>query len=388
MSEAVRIAMIAGEASGDLLGSRMLEALRRRFPAATFFGVGGPRMIAAGFESWFAQEKLAIRGFVEVLRHLREVLALRADLVARLRAARPDLVIGIDSPEFNLGVERRLKRAGLRTAHVVSPQVWAWRRGRIRTIRRSVSHLLVLYPFEEALYSNAGLEVTYVGHPIADEIPQVVNRAAAREQLRLPAFAPVVAILPGSRQSEIEMMAGPFIETARQVLARLPETRFVVPLATRETRDAFEAELYRREARELPLALLFGHTREALAACDVALAASGTVTLEAALSHRAMAIAYRVAPASYWIGKRLIRVRHIGLPNILCDDSVVPEFWQDDATPEHLAQAVTNMLADEAFRRAVEERFARLHEELRCDAAERAADALAPMVRPGAPARV
>ena len=375
--------MVAGEASGDLLGSRLLAALERRFPGAEFFGVGGPRMVAAGFDSWFPQEKLAIRGFVEVLRHLREVLALRTELVARLRAARPDVFIGIDAPEFNLGVERRLKRAGLRTVHVVSPQVWAWRRGRIRTMKRSMSHLLVLFPFEEALYRDAGLAVTYVGHPIADEIPEVVDRGAAREQLRLPAFAPVVAILPGSRASEIDMMAGPFIETAKLVLARLPETRFVVPLVTRETRDAFEAELYRRGARDLPVALLFGHSREALAACDVALAASGTVTLEAALSHRSMAIAYRVAPLSYLIAKRLIKVPHIGLPNILCGDSVVPEFLQADATPENLAQAVTNMLADETFRRAVEERFARLHAELRCGAAERAADALAPLLRAG-----
>jgi lipid-A-disaccharide synthase len=294
--------------------------------------------------------------------------------------------VGIDSPEFNLGVERRLKRAGLRTVHVVSPQVWAWRRGRIHTMKRSVSHLLVLFPFEEDLYRDAGVAVTYVGHPIADEIPAVVNRAGAREQLRLPPFAPVVAVLPGSRQSELEMMAGPFIETAKLVLARLPDTRFVVPLVTRETRDAFEAELYRHSARDLPMALLFGHSREALAACDVALAASGTVTLEAALSHRAMAIAYRVAPLSYLIARRLITVPHIGLPNILCGESVVPEFLQADSTPENLAQAVTNMLADETFRRAIEERFARLHAELRCESAERAAEALAPLLPTGASA--
>jgi len=381
VGETVRIAMVAGEASGDLLGSRLVAALERRFPGAEFFGVGGPKMAAAGFDSWFPQEKLAIRGFVEVLRHLREVLGLRAELVARLLAARPDVFIGIDSPEFNLGVERRLKREGVRTVHVVSPQVWAWRRGRIRTMKRSMSHLLVLFPFEEALYRDTGLAVTYVGHPIADEIPEVVDRGAAREQLRLPPFAPVVAVLPGSRASEIEMMAGPFIETAKLVLARLPDTRFVVPLVTRETRNAFEAELYRCGARDLPMALLFGHSREALAACDVALAASGTVTLEAALSHRAMAIAYRVAPMSYRIAKRLIRVPHIGLPNILCGEPVAPEFLQADATPENLAQAVTNMLADETFRRAVEDRFVRLHAELRCGAAERAADALAPLLR-------
>lgn len=372
--------MVAGEASGDLLGSRLIEALRRRLPGAEFCGIGGPRMISAGFDSWFPQEKLAVRGFVEVVRHLRELLAIRAELYRRVRKAQPRLFVGIDSPEFNLGLERKLKRAGLHTAHVVSPQVWAWRRGRIRRMKDRVSQLLVLFPFEEPLYRDAGVAVTFVGHPLADEIPEHPDRAAAREQLRLPAQAPVVAVMPGSRQSELEMMSGPFIETAKLLHARLPAVRFVVPLVTRETRERFEAELYRRDARDLPMALLFGHAREALAACDVALAASGTVTLEAALTRRAMVIAYRVAPLSYAIAKRLIRVPYVGLPNILCDEAVVPEFLQDDAAPENLAQALGNMLADAPFRRSIEERFVRLHAALRRDSADRAADALLPLL--------
>jgi lipid-A-disaccharide synthase len=249
-----------------------------------------------------------------------------------------------------------------------------------------VSHLLVLFPFEETLYRGAGVDVTFVGHPLADEIPEHADRDAAREQLRLPAHAPVVAVLPGSRQSELEMMSGPFIDTARLLHARLPAICFVVPLVTRETRDLFEAALYRHAARDLPMALLFGHSREALAACDVALAASGTVTLEAALTRRAMVIAYRVAPISYSIAKRLIRVPHVGLPNILCGEAVVPEFMQHEATPENLAQAVGNLLADAPLRRSIEERFLRLHGELRRDSAERAADALIPLVY-GAPIR-
>jgi lipid-A-disaccharide synthase len=284
--EPFRIALVAGEASGDLLGSRLIEALRRRLPAAEFCGVGGPRMLAAGFDSWFPQEKLAVRGFVEVVGHLRELLAIRGEIFRRVRALRAQLFIGIDSPEFNLALERKLKRAGLRTAHLVSPQVWAWRRGRIRRMKNYVSHLLVLFPFEEPLYRRSGVDVTYVGHPLADEIPTHTDRAAAREQLRLPANAPVVAILPGSRQSELEMMSGAFIEAAKLLHARLPAVCFVVPLVTRETRELFEAALYRHKARELPMALLFGHARDALAACDVALATSGTVTLEGALKAR------------------------------------------------------------------------------------------------------
>jgi lipid-A-disaccharide synthase len=321
-----------------------------------------------------------VRGFVEVVRHLRDLLAIRAEVLRRVRAQRATLFIGIDSPEFNLGLERKLKRAGLTTAHLVSPQVWAWRRSRIRRMKDYVSHLLVLFPFEEALYRGAGVDVTFVGHPLADEIPESADREAAREQLRLPAHAPVVAVLPGSRQSELDMMSGTFIEAAKLLHARLPSVRFVVPLVTRETRDLFDAALYRHAARELPMALLFGHSREALAACDVALATSGTVTLEAALTRRAMVIAYRVAPFSYRIAKRLIRVPHVGLPNILCGEAVVPEFMQYEATPENLAQAVGNMLADAPFRRSIEERFLRLHAELRRDSAECAADALLPLV--------
>lgn len=380
MSPPVRIAMVAGEASGDLLGSRLMEALRRRVPEAVFCGIGGPSMTAAGFDSWFPQEALAVRGFVEVLRHLPEVLSVRRALRQRLLAERPQLFVGIDAPDFNLGLEGRLKRAGVVTVHLVSPQVWAWRPGRVDTLRAAVSRVLVLFPFEEAIYRAAGVPVTYVGHPLADDIPERIDREALRLELRLPALGPVVALLPGSRQSEIAMMAAPFIETAKLVARRVPEVRFLVPLVTRETRALFEEEVYRREARELSMTLLFGHARDALGACDVALAASGTVTLEAALSHRAMVIAYRFAPLSFAIASRLVRVRHIGLPNILCGESVVPEFLQDDASPENLAQAVANLLGDGPMRRAVERRFERLHGEMRRNAAERAAEALLPFI--------
>lgn len=378
MAGAPCIALVAGEASGDLIGSGVITALRRRLPEVSFVGIGGPRMVAAGLESWFPQEKLAVHGLVEVLAHLRELFAIRRALVRRLVDLRPTLFLGIDSPDFNLGIERKLKRTGVTTAHMVSPTVWAWRSSRIRTIRAAVDHMLVLFPFEEPIYLAAGIPATYIGHPLADEIPAGVDQAAAREDLRLPQGAPVIAVLPGSRRSEIERMAPPFIGTVRRVLERVPEARFLVPLITRETRDLFEGILYREQARDLPLSLLFGHAQEALAACDVALATSGTVTLEAALVGRPMVIAYCVAPLSYAIGRRLIRIEHMGLPNILAGESVVPEFVQDAASPDNLAQALVNLLLDEQVRATVQERFAELHSILRRDAAETASRALLP----------
>jgi lipid-A-disaccharide synthase len=380
----VRIAMVAGEASGDLLGSRLIQAIRAERPDARFFGIGGPRMIGAGLESWFPQEKLAVRGLVEVLKHLRELLAIRRQLIRRIVAERPDLFVGVDAPDFNLGVERRLRKAGIRTAHFVGPTVWAWRPGRIKTIRRAVSHMLVLFPFEPPIYEKAGIPVTYTGHPLADEIPESVSRDELREQLRLPLGAPVVALLPGSRQSEIDMMAPLFIETARQILERMPEARFVVPLVTRETRDRFEEALWRAEARELPMTLLFGHAQEAIGACDVALATSGTVTLETALLRRPMVIAYRVSSITAAIFRRLALMPYVGLPNILNGDWLVPELLQDDATPENAAQAVVNLLRDPVLRERLDERFAAIHATLRRDAAVQAARALLPYLPDGA----
>lgn len=370
--------MVAGEASGDLLGSRIIAALRARRPDATFAGIGGPRMIAAGLDSWFPQEKLAVRGLVEVMRHLRELLDIRARLVKRILAERPDLFIGVDAPDFNLGVEKRLKRAGITTAHVVGPTVWAWRPSRIHGIRRAVSHMLVLFPFEEPIYRNAGIPVTFMGHPLADEIPDAVDKRAVREQLRLPGDGPVVALLPGSRQSEIDHMAPLFIEAARLILRTLPDARFVAPLVTRESRDRFEAALWRADARSLPVALLFGHAQDAIAASDVAIAASGTVTLETALLRRPMVVAYRVSPLTGAILRRLVRVSYVGLPNILNGDWLVPELLQEDATPENIAQAAVNLMRDGTVRERLDARFAAIHAALRRDAAAQAAEALLP----------
>jgi lipid-A-disaccharide synthase len=370
--------MVAGEASGDLLGSRLISAIRAERPDAQFFGIGGPKMIAAGFDSWFPQERLAVRGLVEVVKHLRELLAIRRELLRRIVAERPNLFVGVDAPDFNLGVERRLKRAGIPTAHFVGPTVWAWRPGRIHSIRRAVSHMLVLFPFEPPIYEQAGIPVTYTGHPLADEIPEEVDRIAMREQLRLPASIPVIALLPGSRQSEIEHMAPLFIEAARLILQRLPDARFLVPLVTRESRERFEEAVWKAEARDLPLVMLFGHAQDAIAAADVALAASGTVTLETALLRRPMVIAYRVSPLTAAIVRRLVRVPYVGLPNILNGDWLVPELLQDDATPENAAQAVVNLVRDPVMRERLDARFAAIHATLRRDAAVQAARALLP----------
>jgi lipid-A-disaccharide synthase len=375
-----RIAMVAGEPSGDLLGSRLIEGLRKRYPQARFFGIGGPKMQAAGFQSWFDQERLAVRGLVEVVKHLPELFSMRSNLIRQIVAEKPHLYIGVDAPDFNLGIEKRLRGHGIKTAHVVSPTVWAWRRGRIKTIRAAVSHMLVLLPFEEAIYREAGVPVTFIGHPLADEIPETIDRAVMADYLRLKTDAPIITLLPGSRQSEVEQMAEPLIETAKLIHRKLPKAVFLAPFVTRQTRDRFEEKLYRLGANDLPFKLLFGHAHDALSASDIAIATSGTVTLEAALLRCPMIVAYRVAPLSYAIAKRVIRVKYIGLPNILADRWVVPEFIQDEMTPANLAQAALNLLQDTNVRLKVSEHFSAVHRLMRRDAADRAAEALMPLI--------
>ena len=372
----VRIAMVAGEASGDLLASQLIEALRARLPGASFFGVGGPKMLGMGFEVWHPLEKLAVRGYVEVLRHYSEIATIRRDLKRRLLADPPDIFIGVDAPDFNLALEKNLKRCGIPTVHYVSPSIWAWRGGRIHKIGAAVSRVLALFPFEPALYEQHGIPVNYVGHPLADMLPLEDGRDAARTLLGLSAQEPVFALLPGSRQSELEYMADTFIETALRIHDHLPEAIFLAPLATRETRALFEAALYRRQAQGLAIRLLFGHAHQAMMAADVVLVASGTATLEAALLKRPMVIAYRMAPLSY----RLMRGRgylpYVGLPNVLAGRFVVPEFIQDDATPENLAQALLNLYADKEVGERIKALFREMHLQLRQNAAEKAAAAV------------
>lgn len=380
MAEGPLVGIVAGEPSGDLLGAALIEALRPLVPGARFVGIGGPRMIAAGVKSLFPMEKLSVRGYVEVLRHYREITGIRSELKRHFLNARPAVFIGVDAPDFNLGLEAKLKAGGIPTVHYVSPSIWAWRGGRIRGIRRAVSHMLAVFPFEAPLYERAGIPVTYVGHPLADMLAKMPARAEARAGLRLPLSAPVVALLPGSRISELEQHADLFVAAAERIAAAVEGVRLLVPLLNRQTRELFEAALYRRERGELDIKLLFGHAHDAMAAADVVLLASGTATLEAALLQRAMVITYRMPRLSWWIMNSRRYQPWVGLPNILAGELVVPELLQDSATPESLATAVVDLLEDRDKRKAIEQRFARMAGELRQGAAQKAAAAVLPYI--------
>jgi lipid-A-disaccharide synthase len=374
----MRVAIVAGEASGDLLGAALIRALKERWPQTEFYGIAGPKMIAEGARSLYPMEKLSVRGYVEVLKHLREILGIRGGLKRQILADKPDLFIGIDAPDFNLKLEARLKAAGIPTVHYVSPSIWAWRAQRLHAIGKAVDHMLVMFPFEEAIYAKAGIPVTFVGHPLADAMPFEPDRREARAQLRLGSAAVPVALLPGSRVSELELHADLVIETARELLKKHPEMHFFVPLATRETRDYFEQRLYALEAKELPITILFGHARLALHAAEVALVKSGTATLEAALARCPMVITYRLNWLTYWLAKRQAVLPYFGLPNVLAGEFIVPELLQDDATPGNLAQALGNWLDNKAAREHLRARFASLHAALAKGHDERIVQALAP----------
>lgn len=376
----MKIGIVAGEASGDILGAQLIKALKVEYPDLEFVGIAGPRMQSEGATSWYSMEKLAVRGYVEVLRRYRELLGIRNGLRERLLKERPALFIGIDAPDFNLGLERALKAADIPTVHYVSPSIWAWRGERIKKIKGSIDKMLTIFPFEPAIYEREGIAAAYVGHPTADAIPQTPQRKNAREQLRLGEADLVVALLPGSRQTELDYHAELFIETARELLEQFPGARFVVPLATRETREQFDSARYRVNAQDLPIQILFGHASLALAAADVALVASGTATLEAAMLRCPHVIAYRMSPTTYRIMKRKGYLPYVGLPNILADEWLVPELLQDDATPENLARALGNWLKHRDAATRLRERFGEIHASLAVNNAARVRDALRPIL--------
>ena len=377
-SPAKVIGMVAGEASGDLLGSHLMLALRREIPNVHFVGIGGPKMQAAGMQVLFPMEKLAVRGYVEVLRHYREILGIRRKLRNYFFSNPPCLFIGVDAPDFNLDLELALKARGVATVHYASPSIWAWRGERIHKIKQAVSHMLALFPFEAPLYEKAGIPVTYVGHPLADILSEAPDRAAMREQMRLPAQQEIFALLPGSRQSEVQQLAATFIETAKIILQKLPEATFLVPLGSRETRNIFEQALYDCAAEQLPITLLFGHAHDAMIAADGVLVASGTATLEAALLRRPMVIAYKMPALSWWLMRRKGYLPYVGLPNILAGKFVVPELLQHDATPENLAQALLNLVADKHAVAELELTFTHMQGMLRQNTALKAAQAILP----------
>lgn len=377
----VRIAMVAGEASSDQLAAHLITALKAHLPQATFYGIGGPKMQRVGFESLWPAEMLAVRGYAEVLRHYRSITRMRRQLQSRLLKDRPDVFIGVDGSDFNLWLEKRLKGHGIPTIHFVSPSIWAWRKKRLSKIVQSVSHILALYPFEPDLYRETTVKCSYVGHPLADVIPLEIGQRETREQLGLAQDRPVIALLPGSRQSELHFMAETFIETARLLLSRHPRAVFLVPLVSRETRTQFETAVWKLKADEIPFTLMFGHAAEAVAASDVALVASGTATLETALVGRPMVIAYKMSPWSWRLMRGMRYLPWVGLPNILAGRYVVPEFLQDEASPENLAQALGNLLVDRQACSAIVRVFDSIHRLLRQNTAQKAADVVLPYLQ-------
>lgn len=366
--------MVAGEASGDLLAGLLLGGLTQRWPRLVAHGIGGPRMAAQGFDAWWPSDKLAVRGYAEVLRHYPELLGIRNRLAERLLQDPPDAFIGVDAPDFNLDLEARLKARGIRTIHFISPSIWAWRGGRIEKIKRAVDHVLCIFPFEPALYAQQGVAATYVGHPLADAIPIEVPRQAARHALNLNDTDSVVALLPGSRRSEIQYIAPTLLEAAREMKRRRPELRFVLPAAP-GLRPMIEP-LLARYAAGVGVELIDGRSHEALAACDVTLIASGTATLEAALFKRPMVITYKMHWLSAQIMKRQNYQPWVGLPNILLGEFAVPELLQSNATPHRLADAALAWLDDPAACVALAARFDALHHTLRRNTAQAATDAI------------
>ncbi len=377
----LRVGIVANEASGDILGAALAREIRKRVPDVRFVGVAGPRMQEAGCDSLFDMERLSVMGLTEVIAHLRELLGLRRELVRYFIDNPPDVFIGVDAPDFNLGLETRLRRAGIRTVHLVSPTVWAWRSGRVRSIRRAVDLMLSVFPFEETFLRQHGVPATYVGHPLADQIPIDIDRAAARLALGLGDDDPIVALLPGSRLGEMERLAEPFIQTARRCLAHRPDLRFAVPLVNARLRARFSQDL-ERLAPTLPVTLVDGRSREVLAAADVVLTASGTATLETLLSKRPMVVAYRVHPISYHLVKQLglVKVPYIAMANLLAEQELAPEFIQGRCRAELLAPAVLAFLDDAERVARIQAEYRRIHLRLRKDAAASAAQAVLDLV--------
>lgn len=373
MNASRRVALVAGETSGDLLAGLLLKGLKGRWPDLSAVGIGGSAMAKQGFEAWWSSDKLAVRGYVEVLRHYREIAGIRTQLRERLLQERPDAFIGVDAPDFNLDLESSLRSAGVKTVHFICPSIWAWRPERVEKIRRSADHVLCIFPFEPELLARHGIAATYVGHPIASVIPLVPDRLAARRALGIEGEGPVVAILPGSRRSEVQYLARRFFDAAVLMRSRRPGLRFVVP-AVPALREAIEA--HARDAGLQDVLIVQGRSHEVLAACDVTLIASGTATLEAALFKRPMVIAYNMHWLSWIIMRRKQLQPWVGLPNILSSDFVVPELLQDAATPAALAEATLAWLDSPQRVAALEERFTQLHHLLQRDTARLATDAI------------
>lgn len=383
MSEtSVQIGIVAGEASGDLLGSLLISALKAVQPGVEFFGIAGPKMQALGAHSLFPMQALSVRGYVEALGSLSKILAIRRALKHRLLEAKPSLFIGVDAPDFNLSLERALKKAGIASVHFVSPSVWAWRPKRINKVRQAVSHALLIFPFEEDIYRKAGIPATYVGHPLAHALPEP-NRKNARELLGLRAESEYVVLMPGSRPSELKAMAHLFIEAAKSLAAKRPQTLFLIPLVNRETRQAFEQSLHEADALDLPIRILYGHAHDALQAADAALIASGTATLEALLLECPHVVTYKVPWLTWQIMRRQALQPWISLPNILAEADIVPEIIQNQASADALAAALEHLLSERDARDRQIESFRQQRARLKRNTPALIAHALQPFLNGG-----
>jgi len=377
---APKVAIVAGEASGDLLGFHLIQALQSERSDIAFVGIAGPKMISLGAQSLFPMEKLSVRGYVEVIRHLYGLLKLRKQLLKQLLEAKPDVFVGIDAPDFNFWLERKLKAKGIPTIHYVSPSIWAWRKGRIHKIKRAVSHMLALFPFEAPIYEQVNIPVTYVGHPLADVLPMEPDVDKIRETLKIHANTIVVAMLPGSRQSEVTQHAQLFVDTAQIIQHEYADTTqvvFLVPLITRETREIFERAIHAAYLLQpemvLNMQIMFGHAHDAMEAADVVIVASGTATLEAALLKKPMVITYKMPFLSWQILKRMQYLPYVGLPNILAGKFLVPELLQHEATPQNVADATLRLLSDKTYLQTLKDAFSHIHQSLKQNSAKKAA---------------
>lgn len=377
----MKIGLVAGESSGDLLGAGLIRELRRRYPDAVFEGVAGPAMLAAGCEQWEPAESLAVMGLIEPLAHLPRLLRLRKFLFDRFTESPPDVFVGIDAPDFNLGLEKKLRAAGIKTIHYVSPSIWAWRAGRIKTIKAAADKVLCLLPFEKTLYDEAGIAAEFVGHPKADSVPADLDRDATRRALNLSAND-VVAVLPGSRMSEVSMLGGILVDAAKLIAAAQPGVQFVTPIATPKLKETFAAQVA-AAGMQTQFTLLDGDSERAMIAADVVLLASGTAALESALLTRPTVAAYRLGRISYAIINtfKLIKLTHFTLPNLLTDEALIPEFMQADAEPDRIAAAVIELLRDPTQRQMISNRFAKLRDELALNTDQRAADAVIALMK-------
>ena len=379
------IAIIAGEVSGDILGAGLIHALKARYPHAKFIGIGGERMIAEGFETLFDMDELSVMGLVEVLKHLPRLLKIRRSIIEQLSALKPDVFIGIDAPDFNLDVELKLKQRGIKTIHYVSPSVWAWRQKRVYKIAAATNLVLAFLPFEKAFYDRFNVPCRFIGHTMADAIPLKPNREEACQLLNLDSTQRYVAMLVGSRGSEVEFLSEPFLQTAQLLHQRYPDVKFLVPLINQKRRQQFE-QIKQRVAPELDMILLDGNARAAMIAAEATLLASGTAALEAMLCKSPMVVGYRMKPFTYFLAKRLVKTKYVSLPNLLADEMLVPELIQEDCNPTKLAEKLSLYLSEDKStvqnRHVLLQRFAELHQMIQCNADQQAAQAVIDLLEP------